>query len=135
MNRPINTDALHTAVSLEGAKRFEGPHVCVFMTRCFLKAGAGTRAAPGGCPVGQAVPCPHRPRCRALRCSRWAAGAQEPTQVYVEPRLSLISFHKSLSLVSFSSPTGSREMELIMFQILEKSALTGAPSTFPRSGI
>lgn len=135
MNRPINADALHTAVSLDGAKRFEGLHVCVLMTRCFLKAGAGTRAGPGGCPVGQAAPCPIAPRCRALRCSRWAAAAQEPTQVYVEPRLSLISFHKSLSLVSFSSPTGSQEIELIMFQILEKSGLTGAPSTFPRSGI
>lgn len=95
----------------------------------------GPVPGPAVAPVGQAAPLPPSMAPKVPVPAVQLRGGEEPTQVYVEPRFSLISFHKSLSLVSFSSPTGSREIELIMFQILEKSGLTGAPSIFPRSGI
>lgn len=98
----------------------------------------GPVPGPAGAPVGSGSPRrPPRARSRAGPCGAAAGlrGGKEPTREDVEPRFSLVPFHKSLSLVSFSSPTGSGEIELIMFQILEKSELTGAPFTFPRSGI
>lgn len=101
----------------------------VFTTRSVPEArrGALCRARRG-----QAAPAPAaHSGCGAGRVPRGAAGGlrggKEPTEEYVESRFPLISFHKSLSLVSFSSPAGSREIELIMFQILEKSGITGAP--------
>lgn len=110
-------------------------NMCVFMRRSFPKARCW---APCRARRGQAAPAPAaHSGCGAGRVPRGAAaglrGGKEPTEEYVESLFPLISFHKSLSLVSFSSPTGSREIELIMFQILEKSGITGAPSTLTRS--
>lgn len=114
---------------MDGAKPFEG-RVSVSLG-CALpqKPGLGT-CRPRRIPEGSGSP---GPAARPGVGSR-AAGGEEPAQESAEPRISLIFFHKSFPLVAFSSPTGSREIELIMFQILEKSGLTGVPSPFPRSG-
>ena len=75
------------------------------------------RAANAGRGVGKA----RKPR----------AGLSSPSGATRSPDLLLIPFHESPSLVSFSSPTGSGEMELIMFRIEEKSGTTGPPLARP----
>lgn len=104
------------------------------------------RAAPGSVTpaLGSSTPTPIAPSgdgsgsLRAASAGRGVGKARKPraevsspSGVTWSPDLPLIPFHESPSLVSFSSPTGSGEMELIMFRIEEKSGPTGPPPKRP----
>lgn len=129
-DRPRNASAVRTAAAAGRCEALRGPRVCVFRVCSSPKAGGWVPAPAPADPRGVRQPQPQR---GFPPCHRRAAGGEEPAQECAEPRISLIFFHKSFSLVAFSSPTGSQEIELIMFQILEKSGLTGVPSPFSRS--